>query len=127
MELTNNKLRNFINIEITKVAEEMIEKTRPDIVSIITPPALHFEHCQTALKKGCHVFCEKPIALSYQDCDDMVRACEENGVTFLLAGIGFAEIAGDIAIQPHSCEGGSNLFLAGVFSAGGNVALCLAG
>ena len=34
-------------------------------------------------KNKKHVFCEKPIALSYQDCDDMVRACEENGVTFM--------------------------------------------
>lgn len=32
---------------------------------------------------GVNVFCEKPIALSYQDCDDMVRACQEHGVIFM--------------------------------------------
>lgn len=34
-----------------------------------------------------HVFCEKPIALSYQDCDEMVRACEQNGVIFMAGHI----------------------------------------
>ena len=36
-----------------------------------------------AAKNKKHVFCEKPIALSYQDCDEMVRACDENGVIFM--------------------------------------------
>ena len=52
--------------EIKKLLLEMIEKTKPDIVSIITPPAQHFEHCQLALNKGCHVFCEKSPARQYQ-------------------------------------------------------------
>lgn len=30
-----------------------------------------------------NVFCEKPIALNYQDCDEMVKVCAQNGVTFM--------------------------------------------
>lgn len=41
------------------------------------------EAAKTLTKDGVNVFCEKPIALSYQDCDDMVRACQEHGVIFM--------------------------------------------
>ena len=54
-----------------------------DCVIVATPNYLHKEPVILAAKNKKHVFCEKPIALSYQDCDDMVRACEENGVTFM--------------------------------------------
>lgn len=30
-----------------------------------------------------NVFCEKPIALSYADCDEMVNTCKENNVVFM--------------------------------------------
>ncbi len=53
--------------------EEMIEKTRPDIVSIISPPAQHFEHCQIALEKGCHIFCEKPFMEKLEQVDEIVE------------------------------------------------------
>lgn len=32
-------------------------------------------------------FCEKPIALSYEDCKEMVEACKENGVIFMAGHI----------------------------------------
>ena len=57
--------------------EEMIEKTKPDIVSIITPPAQHFEHCQLALNKGCHVFCEKPFMENLEQVDKIIDLAEQ--------------------------------------------------
>lgn len=58
---------------------------RPDVDAVIvaTPNYLHKEPVITAAKYKKHVFCEKPIALSYEDCDEMVRAAEENGVVFM--------------------------------------------
>ena len=41
---------------------KMLDETRPDIVSICTPPSLHVEQTLMALERGCHVFCEKPLA-----------------------------------------------------------------
>lgn len=58
-------------------AEEMIRETRPDIVSIISPPAQHFDHCQTALKKGCHVFCEKPFMENLEQVDEIVKLADQ--------------------------------------------------
>ena len=58
---------------------------RPDVDAVIvaTPNYLHKEPVLAAARHGKDVFCEKPIALSYADCDAMVRACEEAGVTFM--------------------------------------------
>lgn len=58
---------------------------RPDVDAVIvaTPNYLHKEPVLVAARHGKNVFCEKPIALSYADCDEMVRACEEAGVVFM--------------------------------------------
>lgn len=62
---------------------ELVERKDIDCVIVATPNYLHKEPVIEAAKHGKHVFCEKPIALSYQDCDEMVKACEENHVTFM--------------------------------------------
>lgn len=56
--------------------EELIEKTKPDIVAICTPPALHREQCLLALSANCHVFCEKPFAESLSEADEVIEAAE---------------------------------------------------
>ncbi len=58
---------------------------RPDVEAVIvaTPNYLHKEPVLAAARHGKNVFCEKPIALSYADCDEMVRACENAGVVFM--------------------------------------------
>ncbi|MGH9930974.1 MAG: Gfo/Idh/MocA family protein [Pyrinomonadaceae bacterium] len=57
--------------------QEMIEKTRPDMVAICTPPAMHHEHTLLALDHGCHVFCEKPVAESLSQVDEMISASQQ--------------------------------------------------
>jgi predicted dehydrogenase len=55
---------------------ELLEKTRPDIVAVCTPPSLHREHAILALDAGCHVFCEKPLADSLESADEIIAAGE---------------------------------------------------
>src|SRR5438477_3304867 len=43
---------------------ELIEKARPDVVSIATLPPSHRALTLQALDAGCHVLCEKPIAMN---------------------------------------------------------------
>lgn len=54
-----------------------------DAVIVATPNYLHREPVITAARHHKHIFCEKPIALNYADCDAMVKAAEENGVIFM--------------------------------------------
>ena len=50
-----------------------------DAVSICLPPSLHAPTAVDCLKGGKHVICEKPMAGSLEECDQMIRAAEENG------------------------------------------------
>jgi UDP-N-acetyl-2-amino-2-deoxyglucuronate dehydrogenase len=47
-----------------------------DVVSVCSPNGLHAEHSIAALKAGFHVVCEKPMALTVQDCGEMIKAAE---------------------------------------------------
>ena len=44
-----------------------------DVISICTPNGLHQEHSVKALKKGFHVLCEKPMAISVVDAEKMIN------------------------------------------------------
>ena len=58
---------------------EMLEKTKPDIVVIGTPPAMHHEHARAALEAGAHVFLEKPFVSSVEEADDLIAAARRAG------------------------------------------------
>jgi predicted dehydrogenase len=49
-------------------------ETGPDAVLIATPAALHADVAIDALDAGCHVFCEKPVAILLTDVDRMRTA-----------------------------------------------------
>lgn len=49
-----------------------------DLLAVCTPNGLHAIHTIEALNYGYHVLCEKPLALSSKDCNDMIRAAEKN-------------------------------------------------
>src|ERR1700734_2241439 len=50
---------------------------KPDVVSVCSPNGLHAEHSIRSLKAGYHVLCEKPMALTVQDCGQMINAAEQ--------------------------------------------------
>jgi predicted dehydrogenase len=58
--------------------EALLEQARPDAVHIVTPPATHASLACTALRAGCHVFVEKPMALTAQEASLMIAAATEN-------------------------------------------------
>jgi len=55
----------------------LMNEKQLDLVSICTPNGLHAEHSIKALKAGCNVLCEKPMATSVRDCERMIHAAEE--------------------------------------------------
>ena len=50
-----------------------------DLVDVCTPPYVHAEISINALRSGKNVVCEKPMAASLQECDEMLRARDESG------------------------------------------------
>ncbi len=55
-----------------------------DAVIVVTPTQFHRDVVTAAAKAGKHVFCEKPMASTEEECDEMIRACEENHVKLQL-------------------------------------------
>lgn len=56
-----------------------------DAVIISTPNKFHAELAVAALQAGIHVLCEKPMALSTEECDKMVQASKESGKLLSIA------------------------------------------
>lgn len=56
----------------------MIEAERPDLVVIASPTHLHRDHACTALKLGCDVFLDKPMASSYEQALEIAQCAKEN-------------------------------------------------
>lgn len=54
-----------------------------DVVLIASPNWAHLEPVLLAARAGKHVFCEKPISLSYEDCAAMLEATRLAGVLFM--------------------------------------------
>jgi predicted dehydrogenase len=57
----------------------LLDKEKPDIIDICTPPQVHAPLTIQALEAGCHVILEKPMALKTSDCDAMIAAAEKSG------------------------------------------------
>src|SRR3954469_14940453 len=54
-----------------------------DVIWVATPNQHHHDHVLMVANHGKHVVCEKPMALSVAEGEEMVEACERNGVKLL--------------------------------------------
>jgi len=62
--------------------EEMLEKENLDIACVLVPARLHREVTEKAAEYGVHVLCEKPMAITLDDAEAMIKKCEKEGVKF---------------------------------------------
>lgn len=58
-----------------------------EVVSVCVPSDLHRSITEQALAAGCHVLCEKPMALSVADCDSMIAAAKAAGKLLSVAQV----------------------------------------
>lgn len=58
---------------------EMLAREQLDIVSVVTPNKFHRELTIAALKSGCHVLCEKPMAMNTAEAKEMLAAAKKHG------------------------------------------------
>ena len=56
--------------------EVMLERTKPDVVHITTPPQTHTQIAQKCFQHGCHVYVEKPFAVNEEDAVRLINAAE---------------------------------------------------
>lgn len=49
-----------------------------DVVYVVLPPSMHKEYVIRAANAGKHVWCEKPMAITATECQEMIDACRKN-------------------------------------------------
>lgn len=123
--------------------EQGLKAAEVDAVYIALPNHLHREYTERAANAGVHVLCEKPMAVTEEDCEAMIEVCDRNGVKLMIAyrlhfeeanlravelvqggRIGEPRIfnsvftmdvkAGDIRLNPRA-EGGGTLYDIGIY------------
>jgi predicted dehydrogenase len=73
-----NEVINTHGLKRFSDEEKLIEAC--DVIDVITPTDLHYEVCMMAIRKGKHVFVEKPLAHTLQEGKDLVNMVREAGV-----------------------------------------------
>jgi len=69
----------------TNNADDILNNHEIDAVYIATPPSSHSEYAVKAAKAKKHVYVEKPMATTYDECKNMIIAAEENNVKLFVA------------------------------------------
>jgi predicted dehydrogenase len=65
-------------------AEELLRRGRPAFVDIVTSPETHGRFVRLAAEHGVAVICQKPMALSLAEAEEMVATCARAGVPFFV-------------------------------------------
>lgn len=58
-----------------------------DAIDICLPTHLHKQYALRAMQAGKHVLCEKPMALTTEECDEMIRSSESTGCVLMIAHV----------------------------------------
>lgn len=59
---------------------QALEDDAVDAVVVVTPTAYHKDIAVAAAQAGKHILCEKPMAMTVTECDEMINAAEKNNV-----------------------------------------------
>lgn len=86
--LKRTKLRRRYQVEHAvgyQEYEDLLHHGAIDAVYIALPNDMHYEYTLRAAAMGVHVLCEKPLALSERDCEEMIEVCRDAGVRLMTA------------------------------------------
>jgi predicted dehydrogenase len=64
---------------------ELLAREKPDLIDICTPPRTHAPLAIQALRAGCNVMIEKPMAMTVDECDAIIAAAQESGAKVCVA------------------------------------------
>ena len=74
---------DLADIEVYETLDAMLADPNIDLIDLCTPPAAHLNGIVAAANAGKHVFCEKPLGLTLDDCDQAVKTCQQQQVQLL--------------------------------------------
>jgi predicted dehydrogenase len=65
--------------------DDFLRSGEVQAVYLAVPNHLHKEYAVRAARAGVHVLCEKPMAVTAEECREIIDACEENRVRLMIA------------------------------------------
>jgi len=66
---------------------EMLDKERPEAVTIAVPTSLHLEVATEVIRRGIHLLIEKPIALTIEDGELIIQEAKKNNCMLMIGHI----------------------------------------
>ena len=78
-ELANEKAKQ-LGIPRAYVFADMLKQDDIDVVHICTPNFLHYSQAKAVLEAEKHVVCEKPLAISLEEAEDLVKIAKTTGL-----------------------------------------------
>lgn len=73
------------NLYSAEEYEKCLRSGEVDAVYIALPNNQHCQYTEIAARAGIHVLCEKPMAVTSEECQQMIHVCEANGVKLMIA------------------------------------------
>src|SRR6201992_4101620 len=73
------RLASAFSIPATADYRDILANPKIDAVHICTPNAQHFSMAKGALQAGKHVLCEKPLAISAKEAEELVALAKKSG------------------------------------------------
>jgi UDP-N-acetyl-2-amino-2-deoxyglucuronate dehydrogenase len=80
VESKASKISEQFSIPFFTDMHEMMQKVKIDVVVVLTESGKHAEHVVALAHYGKHIVVEKPMALTLDDADEMIKACDDAGV-----------------------------------------------
>jgi len=65
--------------------EDCLRSGQIDAVYIALPNNMHRDYTVRAADAGIHVLCEKPMAVTEEECEDMIQSCDRHNVKLMIA------------------------------------------
>jgi len=63
---------------VTSDYRELLDRKDIDAIAVCSPDFMHQEHAVAALQAGKHVFCEKPLAITIEGCDEILTTWDQD-------------------------------------------------
>ncbi|WPP52331.1 Gfo/Idh/MocA family protein [Catalinimonas niigatensis] len=76
--------------------DSIVDNPDIDIIYVVLPNSMHAEYTVRSAQAGKHVICEKPMAISSEECQEMINACNQANVKL---SIGYR-----LHFEPHNQE-----------------------
>jgi predicted dehydrogenase len=89
-DIPEKNIYNYSNFD------DVVNNNDIKIIYVVLPNSMHKEYVVRAAKAGKHVICEKPMALTVEECDAMIDACKSAN---RLLSIGYR-----LHFEPHNLE-----------------------